>query len=338
VKRRDRGRGPVQGPARRERPGVPREHREGPRQDRGVLRARPQPPLPDRDGDAETEWIAGRHAVHAALMALDRGAAAPALTTSPGGGHGTPRAIDRVVVSDDLGVQRWWRSEMADLARRAGVLVSLAPRTALDRIVRGVAHQGVAARVAAKATVSLAEILAAAHAPALVVLADGVEDPRNLGAIIRSAAAAGADGVVLPERRSAGLSAACAKAAAGALERVAVARIVNAVRAIEEMKAAGLWAVGLDARGRDVWSGGVDLARPTCLVVGSEDRGISRLVREACDDLLALPLAAGIQSLNASVAAGIALYEIVRQRRMQQHAMGTPGGGTAGSQRRNDSN
>jgi len=159
----------------------------------------------------------------------------------------------------------------------------------------------------------------AAHAamardPALVVVLDGVEDPRNLGAILRTAEAAGADGVLLPERHSAGLSETVARASAGALEHVRVARVGNLVQALEALKARGIWVVGFDAAGTERWDA-VDLGRPVALVLGGEGRGIRRLVREHCDHLVSIPHFGHIGSLNVSVAAGIALYEAVRQRR-----------------------
>ena len=148
---------------------------------------------------------------------------------------------------------------------------------------------------------------------------DGVEDPRNLGAILRTAEAAGADGVLLPERHSAGLSETVARASAGALEHVKVARVGNLVQALEALKARGVWVVGFDAAGTERWDA-VDYTRPVALVLGGEGRGIRRLVREHCDHLVSLPLFGHVGSLNVSVAAGIALYEVVRQRRRRCRA------------------
>ena len=142
---------------------------------------------------------------------------------------------------------------------------------------------------------------------------DGVEDPRNLGAILRSVEAAGADGALLPERHSAGLSEVVGRASAGALEHVRVARVGNLVQAIETLKARGVWVVGFDSAGTERWDA-VDLTRPVCLVLGGEGRGIRRLVREHCDHLVSIPHFGHVSSLNVSVAAGIALYEAVRQR------------------------
>ena len=161
---------------------------------------------------------------------------------------------------------------------------------------------------------SLEDLLESARVPALVVVLDGVEDPRNLGAIVRTAEAAGADGVVLPERHSAGLSETVARASAGALEHVKVARVGNLVQALETLNARGIWVVGFDATGNERWDA-VDLGHPVALVLGGEGRGIRRLVREHCDHLVSIPHFGHVGSLNVSVAAGIALYEAVRQRR-----------------------
>jgi 23S rRNA (guanosine2251-2'-O)-methyltransferase len=148
----------------------------------------------------------------------------------------------------------------------------------------------------------------------LIVLLDGVEDPRNLGAIIRSALAAGADGMVLPERRAASLGDTVARAAAGALEHLRIARVVNLVRAMEELKRAGYWLAGLDERAEKNFSE-LDLTTPLGLVLGGEGSGLHELVRKRCDFLASIPTTGPVRSLNVSVAAGIALFEVVRQRR-----------------------
>jgi 23S rRNA (guanosine2251-2'-O)-methyltransferase len=171
---------------------------------------------------------------------------------------------------------------------------------------------------------SLESLLATVKDPALLVVLDGVEDPRNLGAILRTAEAAGVDGVVLPERHSAGLSETVGRASAGALEHVKVARVGNLVQAIEALKARGIWVVGFDAGGKERWDA-VDMKRPVALVVGGEGRGMRRLVREHCDHLVSIPLFGHIASLNVSVAAGVALYEAVRQRgRVPSHVRPIP--------------
>jgi 23S rRNA (guanosine2251-2'-O)-methyltransferase len=177
----------------------------------------------------------------------------------------------------------------------------------------GIPHQGLVAVVSAKPVVTLEKLLEGARTPALLVLLDGVEDPRNLGAILRTVDAAGADGVLLPDRHSAGLSETVSRASAGGIEHVQVARIGNVSQAIDELKARGVWVVGFDASGTERWDA-VDYRRPIALVLGGEGRGIRRLVRERCDHLVSLPLFGHVGSLNVSVAAGIALYEVLRQR------------------------
>lgn len=219
--------------------------------------------------------------------------------------------LDHVWVADEPATLGWWRPLDRD-ARRLGAIVSRSPRSALDRLAGGAVHQGVVARAAEGRLAELEDILDGCRDPALFVLADGIEDPRNLGALIRSAAAAGCDGVLLPERRSAGLTPTTAKAAAGALARVPLGRVKNVQRALEALGERSIWTVGLEAGAPPLWS--VDLARPTCLVVGGEGRGLSRLARERCDALAGIPLERGVESLNAAVAAAVALFEAVRQR------------------------
>jgi 23S rRNA (guanosine2251-2'-O)-methyltransferase len=222
------------------------------------------------------------------------------------------RHFDRLLIVKGLRSRR-----LEGAIRRAthlGIPLRFEMRETLDRMAGGVPHQGIIAVVSEKPVLSLESLLDAVHPPALVVVLDGVEDPRNLGAVLRTAEAAGAAGVVLPERHSAGLSETVARASAGALEHVPVARVGNLVQALETLKARGVWVVGYDAAGTERWDA-VDLARPVALVLGGEGRGIRRLVREHCDHLVSIPHFGHVSSLNVSVAAGIALYEAVRQRR-----------------------
>ena len=221
------------------------------------------------------------------------------------------RHFDRLIVVKGLRNQR-----IADAIARAGKLgvpLRFESRDTLDRLSSGVPHQGLIAVVSAKPTVDLDSVLLQAREPALVVALDGVEDPRNLGAILRTCEAAGADGVLLPERHSVGLTETVNRASAGALEHVKVARVGNLAQAIEAMKARGLWVIGFDAEGGRRWDA-VDYKRPMALVMGGEGRGMRRLVRERCDELVSIPLFGHVTSLNVSVAAGIALYEVIRQR------------------------
>jgi 23S rRNA (guanosine2251-2'-O)-methyltransferase len=221
------------------------------------------------------------------------------------------RHFDRLLVVKGLRNRRI--SDAISRAGNLGIPLRFESRETLDRMASGIPHQGLIAVVSAKPVVSVEKILEEARTPALVVVLDGVEDPRNLGAILRTVEAAGADGVLLPDRHSAGLSETVSRASAGGLEHVKVASIGNVVQSIEALKARGLWVVGFDASGTERWDA-VDYRRPIALVLGGEGRGIRRLVREHCDHLVSIPLFGHVNSLNVSVAAGIALYEIVRQR------------------------
>jgi 23S rRNA (guanosine2251-2'-O)-methyltransferase len=222
------------------------------------------------------------------------------------------RHFDRLLIVKGLSGRRL--SEAIRRATRLGIPLRFEMRETLDRLAAGVPHQGIIAVVSEMPLLSLEALLDAARPPALLVALDGVEDPRNLGAILRSVEAAGADGVLLPERHSAGLSETVARASAGAIEHVRVARVGNLVQALEELKARGIWVVGLDAAGKERWDA-VELNRPVVLVLGGEGRGMRRLVREHCDHLVSIPHFGHVSSLNVSVAAGIALYEAVRQRK-----------------------
>jgi 23S rRNA (guanosine2251-2'-O)-methyltransferase len=203
------------------------------------------------------------------------------------------------------------------MAADRGLSVLEVTRSELDRLTGRAVHQGIALKAPAYEYADPAELIDVAHEsgrPALVVALDGVTDPRNLGAVVRSAGAFGAHGVVVPERRAAGMTAGAWKASAGAAARVPVARAVNLTRQLKECQKAGLTVVGLDAEGpADIRDLDV-VADPLVLVVGSEGRGLSRLVRETCDVLVRIPMAAATESLNAGVAAGIALYEVDRRR------------------------
>jgi 23S rRNA (guanosine2251-2'-O)-methyltransferase len=221
------------------------------------------------------------------------------------------RHFDRLLIVK--GIRNRRVSEAIARASRKGIPLRFEARETLDRMAGGVPHQGVIAVVSAKPALSLDSLLEHARTPALLVVLDGVEDPRNLGAILRTAEAAGADGVVLPERHSAGLSETVNRASAGGLEHVAVARVGNVAQALEHLKSRGFWVVGFDAAGTERWDA-IDYRRPIALVLGGEGRGIRRLVRERCDHLASLPLFGHVASLNVSVVAGVALYEAIRQR------------------------
>jgi 23S rRNA (guanosine2251-2'-O)-methyltransferase len=196
-------------------------------------------------------------------------------------------------------------------------------RSDLDHLTDDAVHQGVAIEVPAYSYRDVPDLLARAERanhPALLVALDGVTDPHNLGAVLRSSGAFGADGVIVPERRSAGVTAAAWKVSAGAAARVPVARVTNLVRALKDLKEAGCFVVGLDGGG-PVSVGDLELAtEPLVLVTGSEGKGLSRLVRETCDVVASIPIGASVESLNAAVATGIALYEVARHRRGHQGA------------------
>ena len=205
-------------------------------------------------------------------------------------------------------------AEILRLAAERGTPVQRVPTAALNQATKGAAvHQGVMAELTEPRESSVSDLVREAAAAPLLVVLDGVEDPQNFGAILRTADAAGADGVVHQTRRAAPLSAAAAKASAGAIAHVKITAVVNIVRAVEELKAAGVWTVGL-AGGAPHRYDTVDLTLPTALVVGAEGTGLRRLVRERCDWLVSIPMRGAVESLNVSVAVGVALFEAVRQR------------------------
>src|SRR6187399_794696 len=189
-------------------------------------------------------------------------------------------------------------------------------RRALERVTRGGVHQGVAAEVQPLAAYTVEELVHEVEGPPLLVVLDTVEDPQNVGAILRSVDAAGAHGVIRQARHAAPLDGATAKASSGAVNHVRVATVVNIARAIEELKGLNVWTIGLDASSDERYDQ-VDYTLPTAFVVGAEGTGMRRLVRETCDRLVSIPMAGEVSSLNVSVSAGIALFEAVRQRRRQ---------------------
>ncbi len=217
--------------------------------------------------------------------------------------------LDRVLVARGTAGPRV--QEIVDLARQSSVPVRFETRDALDRVAGSANHQGIVALGAAK---RYAELDRVAETAGLLVLLDGVEDPHNLGAIVRTAHAAGAAGVVVPERRSAGLTEVVAKAAAGALEHLPICQVANLNRALESLKEKGYWIYGLDERGAQDYDR-VDYAQPAAFVLGGEGKGLHEQVRRHCDALLRIPMAGRISSLNVSVAAGVVLFEWRRRRR-----------------------
>src|SRR5262249_45796126 len=215
----------------------------------------------------------------------------------------------------DLRLQR-----ILEESRRIGVAVRFVSRAELDRMAGNNAHQGVVAVTSAKQYNDLDDVVAAKRGQySLVVIVDGVEDPHNLGAILRTADAAGADGVVIPERRAAGVTGTVAKASAGASEHLPIAKVTNIARTVEELKQKNLWIVGLDERGLQTYDS-LDYKMDCAVVLGAEGKGVHDLVRKKCDFLVSIPMLGKVPSLNVSVAAGVMLYEIVRQRRGQDPA------------------
>jgi len=216
----------------------------------------------------------------------------------------------------DLRLQR-----VVEECRRQGVAVRFLSRAELEDMAGNNAHQGVVAVTSAKQYSGLDDVVDGKRGHySLVVVLDGVEDPHNLGAVLRTADAAGADGVVIPERRAAGVTAIVTKTSAGASEHLPIARVTNVSRTLEELKAKNLWIVGLDERGRESYDS-LDYNMDCAIVLGAEGKGVHELVRRKCDHLVSIPMLGKVSSLNVSVAAGVVLYEIVRQRRTKA---GTP--------------
>jgi 23S rRNA (guanosine2251-2'-O)-methyltransferase len=225
------------------------------------------------------------------------------------------RSFERVGVAKerhDLRLQR-----VVDECRRQGVAVRFVPRPELDRMAGNNAHQGVVAVTSAKQYNDLDDVVAAKRGQfSLVVVLDGVEDPHNLGAILRTADAAGADGVVIPERRAAGVTPTVTKASAGASEHLPIAKVTNISRTLEELKSKNLWIVGLEERAPQNYDS-LDYKMDCAIVLGAEGKGVHELVRKRCDFLISIPMLGKVPSLNVSVAAGVVLYEIVRQRQQK---------------------
>jgi len=225
------------------------------------------------------------------------------------------RQFDHVSVAKERHDQKLQR--VIDACREAGVRLRFEPREHLTKLARTAAHQGVVAVVRSKAFLDIEDLLAPQERPRLLVALDGVEDPQNLGALLRTAEGAGADGVILTERRSAPLSAVAIKASAGAAEHIRIARVVNLVRALEQVKESGVWCVGLDERGSMDYDE-FDYSSGCLLVLGREGAGLHDLVKRTCDHLLRIPMAGHVAALNVAAAGAVVLYEAARQRRAPQ--------------------
>ncbi len=244
--------------------------------------------------DPDSEVVSGRRAVLEAVIA--------------------DRPIRKILLAATAR-QRGIVREILYEAKRRNVLVQVVTGARLDALAPGQLHQGVIALAAAKATVTVEEILAAARArnePPLILVADGVQDPANLGAVLRTANGAGVHGVIIPKHRAVGLSSAVAKTSAGAIEYVLVAQVINLVQTVEELKQAGVWIVGLDPGASELYSQ-LRLVPPLALVVGGEGRGLSRLLKEHCDVLVRLPMKGQVSSLNLAVAVGVLAYDVRRR-------------------------
>ncbi len=242
-----------------------------------------------------TEWIVGRRSVQEALKA--------------------GRELEKLLVAE--GAAKGSVASLLKEARERGIPIQRVPRHRLDRLTAGANHQGVVAEAAAYEYARLEDLFRRAEErgePPFFILLDGIEDPHNLGSILRTADAAGAHGVIIPKRRAVGLTSAVGKASAGAVEHVPVARVTTLPRTAEALKEAGLWIVGSAPEGESDYTE-VDYTVPLGLVVGSEGRGMSRLMKETCDLRVRLPMAGRVASLNASVAAALLMYEVLRRRR-----------------------
>jgi len=225
------------------------------------------------------------------------------------------RPLDHLSVSRERDARRDPRMDaVLELARAKGIRISTEPRDQLTRHCKTDAHQGIVAFVRERKFLALEDLLQPTAGPKFLLALDGVEDPHNLGALLRSADGAGIDGVVLPERRSAPVSAVTSKSSAGASEHVRIAQVVNITRALEAIKKNHIWIVGLDERGTPDYTD-FDFRQDVCLVLGSEGSGLHDLVKRTCDHLLRIPMAGSVSSLNVSVAGAVVMYEALRQRR-----------------------
>lgn len=248
------------------------------------------------------DLIVGKHAV---LEALQAG-----------------RTLHKVWVSKQA--QRNAFQSLIAMCQEAGVAVQFVDKRKLDQLAEGLVHQGVVAQAASQHYAELDDLFASAEArgeePFFIVL-DEIEDPHNLGSILRTAECTGVHGVIIPKRRAVGLTAAVSKTSAGAVEYVPVVRVTNMTQTLKTLKERGLWITGADAEATQT-AFEADLVMPLAVVIGNESKGLGRLVKETCDFLVKLPMQGRISSLNASVAAGVFMYEILRQRQMAQKNMG----------------
>ena len=276
-----------------------KKSRNGNRSDRGrsertEKRQRPAREHVEREGVQEVvDFVFGRHAVVEALQ--------------------TPDRVNRVFIQE--GTSGRDAAKVIELAREKGIQVQTVPKTKIEDLVGNAVHQGLVASIAAYEYADLEAVFKKAEEKGedpFIVILDGVEDPHNLGSILRTADATGVHGIIIPKRRSASLTATVAKASTGAIEHVPVVRVTNLTQTIEQLKARGVWVFGTDMNGTDYrkWN----TSGPLAIVMGNEGKGVSRIVKESVDEMVTIPMVGHVQSLNASVASALMMYEVFRNR------------------------
>lgn len=273
--------------------------RNGNRPDRGRPERTEKRQRPAREHVERTEtqevvdFVFGRHAVVEALQ--------------------TPDRVNRVFIQE--GTSGRDAAKVIELAREKGIQVQTVPKTKIEDLVGNAVHQGLVASIAAYEYADLEDVFKKAEEKGedpFIVILDGVEDPHNLGSILRTADATGVHGIIIPKRRSASLTATVAKASTGAIEHVPVVRVTNLTQTIEQLKARGIWVFGTDMNGTDYrkWN----TSGPLAIVMGNEGKGVSRIVKESVDEMVTIPMVGHVQSLNASVASALMMYEVFRNR------------------------
>ncbi len=276
-----------------------KKSRNGNRPDRGRPERAEKRQRPAREHVERTEtqevvdFVFGRHAVVEALQ--------------------TPDRVNRVFIQE--GTSGRDAAKVIELAREKGIQVQTVPKTKIEDLVGNAVHQGLVASIAAYEYADLEDVFKKAEEKGedpFIVILDGVEDPHNLGSILRTADATGVHGIIIPKRRSASLTATVAKASTGAIEHVPVVRVTNLTQTIEQLKARGIWVFGTDMNGTDYrkWN----TSGPLAIVMGNEGKGVSRIVKESVDEMVTIPMVGHVQSLNASVASALMMYEVFRNR------------------------
>ncbi|WP_138496059.1 23S rRNA (guanosine(2251)-2'-O)-methyltransferase RlmB [Paenibacillus pinistramenti] len=243
----------------------------------------------------QQEWIGGKHSLLEALRA--------------------GRTINKIWIAE--GAQKHLTAPIIAEAKKLGIITQTVDKRRLDQMVPDLQHQGVVAQVAPYAYVEVEDLLDAASKsgrPPFLLLLDEIEDPHNLGSILRTAECTGVHGVIIPKRRSASITATVSKTSAGAVEYVPVARVTNLAQTIDQLKEAGVWVVGTDVEAHEGIYDTNIFTGPVAVVIGNENKGMGRLIKEKCDVLVKLPMAGQLNSLNASVAAGVVMYEVLRRR------------------------